>query len=231
MLHNYATRDQQRIEGVRSVDRGRGSYEGGGLATRRGTSQSRSGWRAGVGTEEEKNRLVEEKFFGGWLDRPTDRPTTRLMNRNNSRAIVLFGSFQLTVAHPSSSSSSSSSSSPTSPSTPSFSRSFCAILRSALSRILFREWTSCKFLNGSNARDSYRVITAYFSPPPPLFSGFGAGHRAIVSARRFSVLLHSLVQDKQFSQLFDNFYMSIRGKIRGYDLVYARGSACKSPGH
>ena len=31
----------------------------------------------GVGTEEEKNRLVEEKFFGGWLDRPTDRPTDR----------------------------------------------------------------------------------------------------------------------------------------------------------
>ena len=205
MLHNYATRDQQRIEGVRSVGRGRGSYEGGGLATRRGTSQSRSGWRAGGGNRGGKKPPGRGKVFRRLArptDRPTDRPTTRLMNRNNSRAIVLFGSFQLTVAHPSSSS----------PSTPSFSRSFCAILRSALSRIPFREWTSCKFLNGSNARDSYRVITPFFFSP---FSSFGAGHRAIVSARRFSVLLHSLVQDKQFSQLFDNFYMSIRGKIRG----------------
>lgn len=101
MLHNYATRDQ-RIGGVRLVGRSRGSYEGGGLVSEEEPARGGAGARRRerVGTEEEKNRLVEEKFFGGWFDRPTDRPTTRLMNRNNSRAIVLFGSFQLTVARP-----------------------------------------------------------------------------------------------------------------------------------
>lgn len=83
------------------------------------------------GIKKKESALVEEKFFGGWLDRPTDRPTTRLMNRNNSPAIVLFGSFQLTVA---------------APPTLSFLPGFCAILRSP--PIFFfheyrsRQWTS-----------------------------------------------------------------------------------------
>jgi len=45
-----------------------------------------------------KKRLAEEKFFGGSVGSSGRPNAIRLMNRNNSRAIVLFGSFQLTVA-------------------------------------------------------------------------------------------------------------------------------------
>jgi len=45
-----------------------------------------------------KKRLAEEKFFGGSVGSSRRPNAIRLMNRNNSRAIVLFGSFQLTVA-------------------------------------------------------------------------------------------------------------------------------------
>lgn len=58
---------------------------------RRGTTAgaSRGRWR-------EKKSGWPRKFFGGWSARPSN--VIRLMNRNNSRAIVLFGSFQLTAA-------------------------------------------------------------------------------------------------------------------------------------
>ena len=80
MLHNYATRDRS------DRDREKGSWLR--LERRRA--------RVGGDGEREKKRLAEEKFFGGWSVRPGN--AIRLMNRNNSRAIVLFGSFQLTAA-------------------------------------------------------------------------------------------------------------------------------------
>lgn len=76
MLHNYATRDWP----------DRDHEKGGGRAT------------AGAREVEEKNSGWPRKSFSaaGRLDRG-ERASHRLMNRNNSRAIVLFGSFQLTA--------------------------------------------------------------------------------------------------------------------------------------
>lgn len=74
MLHNYATRDCS----DRDREKGGGGCDGG---------------RWG-----KKQRLAEKKFFGGWSARPRRASNAiRLMNRNNSRAVVLFGSFQLTA--------------------------------------------------------------------------------------------------------------------------------------
>jgi len=61
-----------------------------------GCGMERRRARVGGDGERKKKRLTEEKFFGGWSVRPGN--AIRLMNRNNSRAIVLFGSFQLTAA-------------------------------------------------------------------------------------------------------------------------------------
>jgi len=61
-----------------------------------GCGMERRRARVGGDGERKKKRLAEEKFFGGWSVRPGN--AIRLMNRNNSRAIVLFGSFQLTAA-------------------------------------------------------------------------------------------------------------------------------------
>lgn len=55
-------------------------------------------WHDGENKSEKKVQLGEEKFFGVWPVGSRERAATRLMNRNNSRAIVLFGSFQLTAA-------------------------------------------------------------------------------------------------------------------------------------
>lgn len=75
--------------------------EGGGGGCEREPEERKGGREEGRGWKKIA-ALAEEKFFGGRVG-PTERERATpsgLMNRNNSRAIVLFGSFQLTLAEP-----------------------------------------------------------------------------------------------------------------------------------